>query len=89
MNDQTLEHLAKKIEDSEREVMKSVLTIGEASMPESQYRAFRKLVLDIYGAHGRKVRELIAQTLGTGRERAGVPNKETGQTESKEAVSMR
>ena len=82
--------LITQIENLDREVMKSVLIFGEMSLSESQFRAFRKLVLDVYGGNGRKVRELITQSLGTGTERAGVLfEKETGQTKSKEAVSMR
>ena len=77
--------LITQIENLDREVMKSVLIFGEMSLSESQFRAFRKLVLDVYGG---KVRELITQSLGTGMERAGVSN-EKGQAESKEAVSMR
>jgi len=79
--------LITQIENLDREVMKSVLTFGEMSLSESQFRAFRKLVLDVYGVNGRKVRELITQSLGTGTDRAGVPT-EKGQAQSKEAVSM-
>lgn len=87
---QSAKKLITQIEDLEREVMKSILTFGEMSLSEGQFRAFRKLVLDVYGRNGRQVRELIGQTLGVGSDRAGVPlNKEKGQTQSKEAVSMR
>jgi len=80
--------LITQIENLDREVMKSVLIFGEMSLSENQFKAFRKLVLDVYGGNGRKVRELITQSLGTGMERAGVSN-EKGQAKSKEAVSMR
>lgn len=87
---QSAKKLITQIEDLDREVMKSILTFGEMSLSEGQYKAFRKLVLDIYGRNGRQVRELIEQTLGVGSDRAGVPlNKEKGQTQSKEAVSMK
>jgi hypothetical protein len=82
--------LITQIENLDREVMKSILIYGEMSLSEGQFRAFRKLVLDIYGRNGRQVRELIERTLGAGLERAGVlSNKEKGQDQSKEAVSMR
>ena len=87
---QTSNKLITQIENLDREVMKSILTYGEMCLSEGQFRAFRKLVLDVYGRNGRQVREYIEQTLGIRTERAGVPiKKEKGQTESKEAVSMR
>ena len=36
------------------EVLKSVLLIGEASLPESQFRAFRRFVLDRFNEARRK-----------------------------------
>lgn len=87
---QSANKLITQIENLDREVMKSILTYGEMCLSESQFRAFRKLVLDIYGRNGRQVREVIEQTLGIRMDRAGVPfDREKGQTQSKEAVSMR
>jgi len=57
------------------------------SLSEGQFRAFRKLVLDIYGVNGRKVRELITQSLAQEWNGLGVLfEKKKGQTQSKEAV---
>ena len=86
----TSEKLVSELESLNREVMKSVLTFGEMSLSESQFRAFRKVVFDLYGGNGlqRKVREVVTSSLGIGRERAGAL-KEKGQEESKEAVTMR
>lgn len=81
--------LISQLEDLNRETMKSVLTYGEMSMSESQFRAFRKVVLDLYGGNGlqRKVREVVATSLGISKDRAGVLV-EKGQDESKGVVSM-
>jgi hypothetical protein len=81
--------LISQLEDLNREVMKSVLTYGEMSMSESQFRAFRKVVLDLYGGNGiqRKVRELVARILVRGSDRAGVLRK-GGQTDGKGVVTM-
>jgi len=86
----TSERLIKELEFLNREVMKSVLTFGEMSMSESQFRAFRKVVLDLYGGNGLqgKVRELVSRTLGNRSDRAGVPS-EQGQTDGKRVVAMR
>lgn len=82
--------LISQLEELNRETMKSVLTYGEMSMSESQFRAFRKVVLDLYGGNGlqRKVREAVASSLGISKDRAGVLI-EKGQDESKGVVTMR
>jgi hypothetical protein len=84
------EKLISQLEGLNRETMKSVLTYGEMSMSESQFRAFRKVVLDLYGGNGlqRKVREVVTTSLGISKDRAGVLG-EKGQDESKGVVSMR
>ncbi len=86
----TSERLITELESVNREVMKSVLTFGEMSMSESQFRAFRKVVFDLYGGNGLqgKVRELVSKTLGNKLDRAGVL-REPGQDNGKEAVTMR
>jgi len=86
----TSERLIRELEFLNREVMKSVLTFGEMSMSESQFRAFRKVVFDLYGGNGLqgKVRELVSRTLGNRSDRAGVPP-EQGQTDGKRVVAMR
>ena len=79
-----------ELEALNREVMKSVLTFGEMSMSESQFRAFRKVVFDLYGGNGLqgKVRELVSKTLGNRSDRAGVLRR-VGQEDGNEAVTMR
>ena len=86
----TSERLIKELEVLNREVMKSVLTFGEMSMTESQFRAFRKVVLDLYGGNGLqgKVREHVSKVLGNRSDRASVL-REPGQENGKEAVTMR
>ena len=86
----TSERLIGELEALNREVMKSVLTFGEMSMSESQFRAFRKVVFDLYGSNGLqgKVRELVSKTLGNRTDRAGVL-RQVGQEDGKEAVTMR
>ena len=86
----TSERLIRELEFLNREVMKSVLTFGEMSMSESQFRAFRKVVLDLYGCNGLqgKVKELVSKTLGNRSDRAGVLL-EQGQTDGKGVVAMR
>lgn len=86
----TSEKLISELEFLNREVMKSVLTFGEMSMSESQFRAFRKVVFDLYGGNGLqgKVRELVSKTLGNRSDRAGVL-RQAGQEDGKEAVTMR
>lgn len=82
--------LISQLEGLNREAMKSVLTYGEMSMSESQFKAFRKVVLDLYGANGlqRKVREVVTASLGIRKERAGALL-EKEQDESKGVVTMR
>ena len=84
------EKLISQIGDLNREAMKSVLTYGEMSMSECQFRAFRKVVLDLYGGNGlqRKVRDVVTESLGIRTETAGA-SLENGQLESKGAVNMR
>ena len=84
------ERLISQIGDLNREAMKSVLTYGEMSMSECQFRAFRKVVLDLYGGNGlqRKVRDVVANSFGIRTEGAGAQLKE-GQHEGKGVVSMR
>jgi hypothetical protein len=79
-----------QLEDLNRETMKSVLTYGEMSMSGNQFKAFRKVVLDLYGGNGlqRKVRELVTKSLGLDSDRAGVLQ-EKGQTDGKGVVNMR
>jgi len=86
----TSERLIREIEGLNREVMKSVLTFGEMSLSESQFRAFRKVVFDLYGSNGLqgKVRELVSKTLGNRSDRAGVLP-EQGQVDGKGVVAMR
>lgn len=82
--------LIAQLDDLNRETMKSVLTYGEMSMSESQFRAFRKVVLDLYGGNGvqRKVREVVANSFGIRMVRAGVHD-ETGQGDGEGVVKMR
>ncbi len=82
--------LIAQLEDLNRETMKSVLTCGEMSMSESQFRAFRKVVLDLYGRNGlqRKVREVVSKSFGIRTVRAGVHD-ETGQADGEGVVKMR
>jgi len=82
--------LVSQLEDLNRETMKSVLTYGEMSMSESQFKAFRKVILDLYGSNGlqRKVREVVTTSLGIRKERAGALL-EKEQDESKGVVTMR
>ena len=82
--------LISQLEGLNREAMKSVLTYGEMSMSESQFKAFRKVVLDLYGGNGlqRKVREVVTTSLGIRKERAGALL-EKEQDESKGVVTMR
>jgi len=47
------------------EVMKSILLLGAASLPESQFRAFRKFVLDRFG----EARKKVLSILGNGQAR--------------------
>lgn len=84
------ERLITELEVLNREVMKSVLTFGEMSMSQSQFRAFRKVVFDLYGGNGLqgKVRELVSKTLGNRSDRAGVL-RQGGQEDGKGAVTMR
>jgi hypothetical protein len=86
----TSERLIRELEVLNREVMKSVLTFGEMSLSESQFRAFRKVVFDLYGGNGLqgKVRELVSKTLGLRLDRAGVLP-QAGQEDGKKVVSMR
>jgi len=79
-----------QLEDLNRETMKSVLTYGEMSMSGTQFKAFRKVVLDLYGGNGlqRKVRDLVTKSLGVASDRAGVLE-EKGQTDGKGVVNMR
>jgi hypothetical protein len=82
--------LISQIEGLNRETMKSVLTYGEISMSESQFKAFRKIILDLYGGNGlqRKVREVVARSLKLGLDRAGVLE-ERGREDGKGVVSMK
>ena len=41
------------------EVMKQILLVAQSSLPESQFTAFRKIVLDRYGEAQRKVNKLL------------------------------
>ena len=79
-----------QLEDLNREAMKSVLTFGEMSMSESQFRAFRRIILDLYGSNGlqRKVRDVVSTSLGIRKEEAGALW-EKGQDNGKGAVTMR
>lgn len=82
--------LISQLEGLNREAMKSVLTYGEMSMSESQFKAFRKVVLDLYGGNGlqRKLREVVTTSLGIRKEGAGALL-EKEQDESKGVVTMR
>jgi len=84
------EKLILQLEGLNRETMKSVLTYGEMSMSESQFKAFRKVILDLYGGNGlrRKVREVVTTSLGIGKERAGALS-EKEQDDGKGVVTMR
>ena len=46
------------------EVLKSVLLIGEASLPESQFRAFRRFVLDRFNEARRKALSIAGDGKG-------------------------
>ncbi|MFH1798305.1 MAG: hypothetical protein ABH844_03015 [Candidatus Omnitrophota bacterium] len=41
------------------EVMKQILLVAQSSLSESQFTAFRKIVLDRYGEAQRKVNKLL------------------------------
>lgn len=41
------------------EVMKQILLVAQSSLPESQFAAFRKIVLDQYGEAQRKIKKLL------------------------------
>lgn|GEM_PF-4289677 len=86
----TAEKLIAELEKMNRQAMKTVLTFGEMSMSEGQYRAFRKVVFDIYGVKGlqRRVREVVSRSFGIRTVRAGAPDGK-GQDYGRGAVSMR
>lgn len=41
------------------EAMKHILLVAQSSLPESQFTAFRKIVLDRYGEAQRKLNKLL------------------------------
>ena len=41
------------------EVMKQILLVAQSSLSESQFTAFRKIVLDRYGEAQRKIKKLL------------------------------
>lgn len=49
------------------EVMKQTLLLAQSSLSESQFSAFRKIVLDRYGEAQRKIKNLFQE-----KERAGM-----------------
>lgn len=57
-----------------KETMKQILLYAQASMPESQFIAFRKLVLDAFGSKGlqKEIHEVVSKVL----ERAGAEKRE-------------
>jgi hypothetical protein len=63
-----------------KETMKQILLYAQASMPESQFIAFRKLVLDAFGGKGlhAKLRILISKAM----ERAGAEKQIESRKES-------
>ncbi|MGB2867269.1 MAG: hypothetical protein WBD36_02365 [Bacteroidota bacterium] len=83
------EKLIAQLGELNLEAMKAILTYGEMSLSESQFRAFRRKVLDLYGRNGlqAKVKEVVKVSLGLGTDRAGAPL-ENGQDKGKGVVTM-
>ena len=55
------EDLESKIIEVYTDTMKHVLLYAQAALPDSQYQAFRKLVLDEFGRNGvrRRIRTIL------------------------------
>ncbi|MBI3615147.1 MAG: hypothetical protein HY211_01395 [Candidatus Omnitrophica bacterium] len=55
-------------------VCNRVLRVAEAALPEPQFKAFRRLVLDEFGEQGaaKQVKRLFKLSTGNGQERNGV-----------------
>jgi len=41
------------------EVMKSILLLGESSLPETRFKAFRKIILDEFSRAQKKIRSRV------------------------------
>jgi len=82
--------LISELENLNRETMKTVLTYAEMSLPLSQFKAFRKVILDLYGKGGLRGRisEVVSKHLGGGLTTAGGLG-EQGQSDGKGVVDMR
>lgn len=51
--------MKEQILEIHNEVMKQILLVAQSSLPESQFSAFRKIVLDCYGEAQRKIKKLL------------------------------
>ena len=51
--------MREQILEIHNEVMKQILLTAQSSLPESQFFAFRKIVLDRYGEAQRKIKKLL------------------------------
>jgi hypothetical protein len=62
-----------RIEELIRSRLKHVLLVAEASLPASQFQAFRKLTLDQFGKSGleRDLERVFREGFGQGKGRSG------------------
>ena len=56
-----------------KETMKRVLSLGEVSLPQPQFKAFRKEIFDLFGNRElrRVAHEIVNECLGSDRDRFG------------------
>ena len=67
------EKVTQILANSNKETMKKILTLGELSLPQPQFKAFRKEIFDLFGTRGLKrvAREIVSECLGSNRDRFG------------------
>jgi hypothetical protein len=67
------EKVTQILANSNKETMKRILTLGELSLPQPQFKAFRKEVFDLFGTRELKrvAREIVSECVGSNRDRFG------------------
>jgi len=73
MQDEELERAGRQVLEIYSSVCNRVLRVAQAALPENQFQAFRRLVLDEFGEQGagRRVRQLFKLSTWDGVERIG------------------
>lgn len=67
------ERVTEILANANKEAMKRVLLLGELSLPQPQFKAFRKEIFDLFGTRELKkvAREIVSECLGSNRDRFG------------------